>query len=186
MHKFDEDKLQYNKLSWWEKYKWSIMGILSGIIISFYIGILKNSGENEVKIIEGEVVSTIIIPQPEFSPELLREYLESINIKHPDIAYAQAVLETGQFSSRIFKENHNLFGMKAAKNRPFTHLGENRGHALYKDWKMSVIDYALYSASYLRDLRTKDQYYQYLGNHYAEDPNYVSKVKKIVKKLNYK
>ena len=76
--------------------------------------------------------------------------------------------------------------MKCAKNRCYTHLGGSRGHAQYANWKMSVLDYALYQSSYLRAIKTEDEYYAYLGNHYAEDSNYVKKVKRIVSKLNYK
>jgi len=42
---------------------------------------------------------------------------------------AQAGFETGNFTSVIFKENNNLFGMKLPKVRKTTAIGENRGHA---------------------------------------------------------
>jgi hypothetical protein len=183
-YKYDPHKLGYEKISWYQRNKIlvGVVGIYS--LALFYIWLQKPT--KETKYVEGETVSTIITPPQNFSPILLKEYLEEINMKFPDIVYAQAVLETGQFSSKVFKENHNLFGMKCARSRPFTHLGSSRGHALYMDWKMSVIDYALYQSSYLRDLRTKEQYYAYIGSHYAEDSGYLVKVKKIVEKLNWK
>ncbi|MCH9735998.1 MAG: glucosaminidase domain-containing protein [Actinomycetia bacterium] len=56
---------------------------------------------------------------------------------------AQAQLESGNFSSNIFKENHNLFGMKLPSRRPTMAIGENRGFAVYPSWMDSVVDYFL-------------------------------------------
>lgn len=58
---------------------------------------------------------------------------------------AQAGFETGNFTSVIFKENNNLFGMKLPKVRKTTAIGENRGHAVYRTIEDSVKDYWLYS-----------------------------------------
>lgn len=183
LYEFDNNSFDYRKVSWFEQHKGSVVLLLLLITALTLLSLSKGEVKVKEKIIEGEEVSTIIVPEPEFSPKLLREYLADVNIKHPDIVYAQMVLETGNFTSSIFKENHNLCGMKCAQSRPYTHQGPERGHAVYEDWKMSVLDYALYQSSYLRDLKSEAQYYEYLGKHYAEDPNYVSKLKTIVKKL---
>lgn len=177
-YSFNPEKLSYEKVGFWRKNIVFIITVIISISVISYYQFIKPF--IQTKIIEGEEVSTIITSKLEFSPEILREYLNEINVKFPDIVYAQAMLETGGFKSSIFKENSNLFGMKCARSRPFTHQGPNRGHAYYENWKLSCIDYALYQSSYLRDLRTKDQYYQYLGKHYAEDPNYISKLKQII------
>ena len=58
---------------------------------------------------------------------------------------AQAGFETGNFTSVIFKENNNLFGMKLPRVRKTTAIGENRGHAVYKNLEDSIKDYWLYS-----------------------------------------
>jgi len=58
---------------------------------------------------------------------------------------AQAGFETGNFTSVIFKENNNLFGMKLARVRKTTAIGENRGHAVYKSVEDCISDYWLYS-----------------------------------------
>ena len=111
-----------------------------------------------------------------FSEEKLINYLYEINLKFPEIVFAQAKLESSNFTSTIFRENHNFFGMKCATKRAFLHKGENRGHAKYESWKECVIDYALYQATYLHHIKTKQQYLSYLRKHYAEDPNYVDKL----------
>lgn len=111
-----------------------------------------------------------------FNEQKLINYLNEINIKFPEIVFAQAKLESSNFTSDIFLENHNFFGMKCATKRAFLHKGENRGHAKYENWKECVIDYALYQATYLHHIKTKQQYLSYLRKHYAEDPNYVDKL----------
>ena len=58
---------------------------------------------------------------------------------------AQAGFETGNFTSAIFRENNNLFGMKLPKVRKTTAIGENRGHAVYKSLDDCIKDYWLYS-----------------------------------------
>lgn len=123
---------------------------------------------------------------PEFSQDNLVELLRQLNVKHPHIVLAQAILETGTFNSDVFRQNHNLFGMKQAKIRVCTAKGTNLGHAYYDNWVESVYDYALYQSSYLRDLKSEDSYFNYLGSNYAEDPNYVKSLKRVIRKNNLK
>lgn len=113
-----------------------------------------------------------------FTPDNLMIVIERSGIRFPDIVFAQAMLETGHFKSRIFVEANNLFGMKLARSRPTTAIGEYSGHAMYEDWVSSVMDYALYQSAYLRKLKTRDQYYEYLSQNYAEDPDYVTKLRR--------
>lgn len=117
-----------------------------------------------------------------FSEEALIKYVYSLNVRFPHIVLAQAQLESGNFNSRIFKENNNLFGMKEAKIRPTTNKGTNRGHAKYDHWRESVIDYALYSAVYLYKFKTEEQYYKYLDGNYAANSKYSKLVRKIAEK----
>ena len=62
-----------------------------------------------------------------------------------------------------------------------TNIGEDDGHAAFKHWRHSVIDYALYSAYYVPVLN-QSEYLDFLSKRYAEDPNYISKVKQIIEK----
>jgi len=140
---------------------------------------------DNIKYITEETKQIIIreqLTENEFTPEKLREYILELNIRFPHIVYAQAQLETGNFTSHIFKVNSNLFGMKEAKRRPTTNKGTENGHAFFNHWKESVVDYAFYQAAYLNDIRSEKEYWQYLGQNYAEDPNYISKLKKIIEK----
>jgi len=153
--------------------------IVLALVIGYLIGFM--NGVNSVDLSVKEV--TVVTEQADpFSQENLVNYLADLNIKFPQIVYAQAVLETGEFQSEIFKSNNNLFGMKEARVRPTTNCGTDRGHALYTTWQASVLDYALYQAAFLSHIHTEDEYYRYLSEFYAEDPTYVSKVKDIVQK----
>jgi len=43
------------------------------------------------------------------------------------------------------------------------------------------MDYALYYSSYLRNVKTEREYYQFLSKFYAEDVAYVSKIQNLIK-----
>lgn len=127
-------------------------------------------------------VDTIVAPSnTEFSEHELKKYITHLNLKHPDIVYAQAVLETGNFKSNLFINNNNLFGIKEPRIRNNTSLGSIGGYAYYSDWRQSVIDYALYQSSYTRKLN-REAYFAYLDKNYAKDPEYSRKLKEIIKR----
>lgn len=178
IYKFNEKTLKYDKIT--RKVILVIFGILlTTSLITVFLMVTK---VNDVRFITEETKQIIIKQEQEFTPEKLKAYILELNIRFPHIVYAQALLESGEFNSHIFKENKNLFGFKVAKLRPTTNLGENRGHAYFDNWKDCVVDYAFYQAAYLNDLRSEAEYYQYLGQNYAEDPGYVGKLKKIIEK----
>ena len=51
--------------------------------------------------------------------ENLYEQIMKYGIKFPDVVFAQAVLESGQFTSKLFKSANNLFGMKIPTKNQF-------------------------------------------------------------------
>ena len=105
-------------------------------------------------------------------------YIVSLNIQHAEIVLKQAILESGHFSSKIFKENNNLFGMKVARQRPTTATGEQYKHAKYDSWQMSVVDYALWQTKYCHNL-TESEYLEYLQRVYSTNKNYTATLLKI-------
>lgn len=151
------------------------------------------SNETTLQILPQQLIKTIWLPEvtviPEFS-ESLETYIQLKQIKYPHIVYAQALLETGEFTSTIYKRNNNLFGMKYVKttkySRPTVAQGKRYGHAYYADWKSSVDDYLLWQQAveqYLfLPIQTEEQYFKLLGARYAESPIYVSCLKQIIKK----
>lgn len=134
--------------------------------------------ETELLVLEAE--------EDQFSQEALVEELKKLNVRFPHIVLAQAILETGYYESRIYQENHNLFGMKQARARATTAKGTQLGHAYYDHWKESVTDYALYQAAYLNKLRTEKKYLNYLDKNYAEASNYDKHLVDIINRHNLK
>lgn len=102
--------------------------------------------------------------------EGLREALEYHGVHHEDIVYAQAILETGNFSSKGCLMHNNLFGLydsKRARYHKFDH------------WSTSVVKYKEWIQ---RRYKPPEDYYHFLQRiGYAEDPQYINKLRKIVK-----
>lgn len=119
-----------------------------------------------------------------FSEEKLIDLLKDLNVKFPHIVLAQAKIESGNYTSKVFNENNNLFGMKEARVRIHTAQGTQYNHAYYQNWRESVYDYAFYQCRYLSSLNTEDEYYHYLDQSYAEAENYVNSLKTIVRREN--
>ena len=106
----------------------------------------------------------------------VKTLIAQLNIKHPDIVFWQAEIETGNFTSDIFKENKNLFGMREVKSRPTTQTGVNKYYGVYESWQMSVIDYALLQAWSCKRMN-REQFIEYLRTSYASDSTYIDKLK---------
>ncbi len=112
----------------------------------------------------------------EFSRALLVEYLQLKNIPNRNIILAQAILETGNFTSDIYIYNNNLFGMKLARIRPTTAIKSSRNHAVYRHWMCSVDDYSLWY-TYMTRNKSYQNYHDFLADiGYAEDKYYISKL----------
>ena len=118
----------------------------------------------------------------QFSEEALLSFMKKLKIKYPETVLAQARLETGNFTSDIFKENHNLFGMKVAGKRPTSAIGTHRGHAQYRDWKDSVIDYALFQSFIIAKLPKNniEEYRNYIQKFYSETSDYLTRIDRTI------
>lgn len=101
--------------------------------------------------------------------EGLYEALVFYDLYHPNIVYAQAILETGNFTSGGCKKDNNLFGLYDSKNKcyyKFNHWYESV--EAYKKWIQ-------------KRYKPGEDYYNFLKRiHYAEDPNYTKILKRIV------
>lgn len=185
IYKYDKQTLNYKKVTG----KWFLITLGVVILISLILTTFTLRNINEVKFISEETRAIILRESDkanEFSAYKLKEYILELNIRYPHIVLAQAELESGTGTSPMYKSNHNLFGLKEAKRRPTTALGTDNNHAYYDNWKESVLDYAFLQAAYMHEIKSEDEYYQYLGQYYAEDPNYVPKLKNIVNKKQLK
>ena len=169
--------------------KWRIgliMFYFSFLVGSFFYLLGRYMSLESLSDFEKEVLIVNLKNKNDFSEESFIEMLQDLNVKYPYIVLAQARIESGHYSSIIFKENHNLFGMKQANRRINTAEGTQYGHAFYQTWRESVYDYAFYQSRYLSSATTEEEYYYIIGKSYAEDPKYISKLKNDVQKNKLK
>lgn len=105
------------------------------------------------------------------------------NIKFPDVVFAQAVLETGHFRSKLFQNSNNLFGMKLPRKRETVAVGKTQGgYAKFDNWESSVYDYSLWQ-NYIFSKNgeiSKTDYLKILDKIYSESKGYSNKVLKII------
>lgn len=168
LYKYDKQSLQFKKIT----HKQYVYGFLFMGLIFSSLGFTSAVKFNNFV----EKIPVIVRLNNTFSPEEVRNEIRRMNIQHPDIVYKQCLLESGNFKSAVFKNNNNCLGMKLAKSRPTTAVGEDFGHAKYQSWQDCIRDYALWQTSYARNLN-KEEYLQFLGQIYAEDGSYVNKLK---------
>ncbi len=135
------------------------------------------------KVIPAETTAYSDTADPEeFSAEALLAYMKKLKIKYPETVLSQAILETGNFTSDIFKENNNLFGMKVAGSRPTSAIGTHRNHAQYRNWKESVMDYALFQSFIIAKLpsNNKQEYRTYIQKFYSTTSDYLVRIDKAM------
>ena len=120
-----------------------------------------------------QILDVVKLEQPEFllkSPEEgLIEALDYYDVEYPNIVYAQAILETGHFKSKVYKEYNNLFGLYNSRTKSYYK---------FDHWSESVIAYLDFIQN---KYRPPNDYYKFLLDiGYAEDPEYINKLKIIV------
>ena len=107
----------------------------------------------------------------ELTIDNLLSVLELYGVKHKYIVAAQAILETGHFTSEQCLINHNLFGLRHPSDGSYY---------TFDTWEESV-------RAYRDDVQYKysgGDYYAFLNRiGYAEDKRYTYKVRRIQKKL---
>ena len=122
-----------------------------------------------------EIADTIINEQPKFFSQTPKEGLEEAlsyyGLKHKDIVYAQAILETGHFKSKVCLNYNNLFGLYDTKNKDYYK---------FNHWTESVVAYKEWVQ---KKYQPPDNYYAFLEEiNYASDKEYISTLKSIVNK----
>lgn len=162
-----------------------VLGIMVFLTTSaFFIG--RHAKFESMDKLEREIlILNLKEEENKFTEEKLVDELKRLNVRYPHIVMAQSILETGHWSSRIFKSNHNLFGMKQANIRVNTAMGTNLNHAYYENWQESLYDYAFYQCRYMSSARTEEEYFAALDASYAEiGGSYSKALKNVIKKEN--
>lgn len=101
----------------------------------------------------------------------LMDVIKEVGLNNQLFVLAQAVLETGHFTSAVCRNYHNLFGLYDSKHKDYYRFAR---------WEDSVVAYQKFiqyrykGGNYLQFLRR-------IG--YAEDPRYISKVAQITTQL---
>ena len=99
------------------------------------------------------------------TPELVYHCAKHYGLSHLNVVVAQSILESGHYK---YHKNNNLFGLYDSKNKQYYK---------FNTWQESV---KAYKDKVQYRYKTGD-YYKFLNN-YAEDPNYINKVKSIEKR----
>ena len=101
----------------------------------------------------------------------LIDVIEEVGLNNQLFVLAQAVLETGHFSSPVCKNYHNLFGLYDSKHKDYYRFDR---------WEDSVVGYQ----KFIQYRYKGGNYLQFLKRiGYAEDPRYTSTVAKIATQL---
>ena len=124
---FDQTELKFKKVP----YTLLLTILASILMLTTLMSYAMSKTIYETVVITQEAERIVLNEQNKFSEEAFDAYLNSLNLKFPEIIKAQAILESSNFSSEIFKANNNMFGMKAAALRPTTNIGTNLGHASF-------------------------------------------------------
>lgn len=114
--------------------------------------------------------------------QTLQRLLDQHELKFQRILIAQAKLETGNFTSKGFKENKNYFGMKVAAQRLCFAINDYDygNYAKYDNLEHSVVDMLSWQKSNACLLTTEDQYFELLKKLYSSNPNYIKKLKEML------
>lgn len=119
-----------------------------------------------------------------FSPEVFAKEVLKQGIEHPEVAVAQAMIESGHFKSPLFQENNNVFGMKFPRQRQTTAVRQNKGQSYYKNWIDSVKDYKLWQSNMGLENLSRDEYIEKLDKIYCIPPSCANKhYSKLVRQL---
>lgn len=184
--------------------RWSIISLIVGLILFATLLIIQSHKLKEeqqeiedcveeldysasVKSFEEKIGESYFIFEESINDSILLEYCKYYGATYPEVLVAQAKLETGNYTSKVFKENNNLFGMKKVRVRINFQNGENNGYGTYFNWQLSIIDRIFWDAVHYGDsYPSEDQYIDNLCLGYAEDVTYNQKVKNVVSKLKRK
>lgn len=104
---------------------------------------------------------------PVLNKENVLAELEKQNIPHSRIVLAQSIHETGNYKSKLCRTHNNIFGIKAGNK-----------YKKYNNYIDCISDYKKRISS---KYKPGEDYYKFLIRiRYAEDINYIQKLKKIV------
>ena len=106
-------------------------------------------------------------------------YIDYFQIKETKIVKKQISHETANLTSRFCREQNNLCGMRLARFRTTTAIGEGNHMSIYRNWQESLLDYKIWQDYFYKG----GDYYRFLSRHgYATDIWYEYKLRRIATK----
>jgi hypothetical protein len=109
---------------------------------------------------------------------VLYDFLVQNGAWYPDILLKQAKIESGNYTSNVFQNSNNLYGMKKVGRRNTTQLQDTYfGYGCYTNWCLSALDRILWDIFYFNDIKPTEEDYMKAMEKYAESPNYTKLLK---------
>ena len=129
----------------------------------------------------------------------LRAELKDQEVLCPEAVFAQIQIESAHMKSFLFQKTNNFFGMRFPCKRSTSAIGvylpdsdtiilgsqkdlkkyaSKNNYAVYACWQDCVKDYKLWQ---VECFNVTEKYLAFLGNFYAEDAGYVTKIKGMIK-----
>lgn len=160
----------------------TLVSLIGGVLIMFgglYLSIPFMQMENKI-------AKEITIKQQGYNPDSVFEYITAMRISNPKVVMAQAIEESGNFKSDVYKNANNMFGMK----KPYVRIStipyiDYKGYKKYKNWQECIIDYAFWQLQNTKSNLSDLEYIDMIAKKYAENPNYKKNLLKIYNSLKY-
>ena len=124
----------------------------SGVFLFFGASSFQNANA-------GLAICPLPIGSPAQSPEMVvASVLEKYQVPDPLTALilSQAKLESGHFTSSVYRNSNNPFGMRPAKVRKHKACGQYNGYAAYETLAHAVEDYLLWMEAMCLPLHLSD------------------------------
>ena len=151
--------------------------VILGVIVGICTGTQLSKLISRNTILKEEPVP-VKLEQPEFflhdtpNDSLILQACAYYSLKHDTIILTQAKLETGNYKSYQCRVNNNLFGLYNSTKMEYYK---------FNHWSESVEAYKKWIQYRLKD---EEDYYFFLSRiGYAEDPDYISKLKWVKQTL---
>lgn len=133
--------------------------------------------EKQILSLEYSIGYWFINTPKEINDTILYQFLLNNNAWYPDILLKQAKIESTNYTSNVYKNTNNLYGMKKVGKRQTTQLNDTyNGYGCYNNWCLSVLDRMLWDIFMFKGEKpSKEEYLKVMGI-YAEDTLYIQKI----------
>ena len=157
----------------------TIILLIALAVVSFIGGYLSNdTPQEDMSTYICHKADTVALKETNFYNKTPQEGLIGaliyFDVKHADIVYAQALLETGHFKSYNCIHRNNLFGLYNSKTKSYY---------TFNHWAESVIAYKLWIQNRYKE---DGDYFAFLNRiGYAEEPLYNKYLADIIKAYGF-